>query len=218
MPLWSNFRMGFKETSLQRVCMKMKNWSLKTLHRLLTICYGISPNLKLPNRIELILEVEDDLGIISQSIPFDMQISVAEKPLTFWQSFLKLQLTPQRWIILGSVLVTGIVLVLAIVLAGKRKNFWREHSATSERRTDPLTQPVPIRQEISRLGNAIPSTYPQVIGQEVTAWLVPLNDRYEALRAKAIPLNPTGTDYWKRFHVNPDWLFPLPPCRMYTPD
>jgi len=137
---------------------------------------------------ELVLEVEDNLGIISQSIPLDVQINVAEKPLTFWQSLLKLQLSTERWIILGSVLTTGIVLVLAIVLAGKRRNFWRQHSAARERRTDPLTQPVPIRQEISRMGNVVPGTYPQVKGQEVSAWLVPLNDRYEALRTKAIPL------------------------------
>jgi hypothetical protein len=137
---------------------------------------------------ELVLEVEDNLGIISQSIPLDVQINIAEKPLTFWQSLLKLQLTTERWIILGSVLTTGVVLVLAIVLAGKRRNFWRQHSAARERRTDPLTQPVPIRQEISRLGNVVPGTYPQVKGQEVSAWLVPLNDRYEALRTKAIPL------------------------------
>jgi hypothetical protein len=137
---------------------------------------------------ELVLEVEDNLGIISQSIPLDVQINVAEKPLTFWQSLLKLQLTTDRWIILGSVLTTGVVLVLAIVMAGKRRNFWRQHSAARERRTDPLTQPVPIRQEISRLGNVVPGTYPQVKGQEVGAWLVPLNDGYEALRTKAIPL------------------------------
>ncbi len=137
---------------------------------------------------ELVLEVEDNLGIISQSIPIDIQINVAEKPLTFWQSLIKLQLTPERWLILGSVLTTGVVLVLAIVMAGKRRNFWRQHSAARERRTDPLTQPVPIRQEISRLGSVVPGTYPQVIGKEVSAWLVPLNDRYEALRTKAIPL------------------------------
>jgi pSer/pThr/pTyr-binding forkhead associated (FHA) protein len=34
----------------------------------------------------------------------------------------------------------------------------------------------------------MPGTYPQVKGQAVTAWLVPLNDRFETLRAKAIPL------------------------------
>lgn len=137
---------------------------------------------------ELELEVEDNLGIKSRSIPMDVQINVAEKPLTFWESLLKLQLTTERWIILGSVLTTGIVLVLAIVLAGKRRNFWRQHTAARERRTDPLTQPVPIRQEISRLGNVVPGPYPLVKGQEVSAWLVPLNDRYEAIRTKAIPL------------------------------
>jgi hypothetical protein len=138
--------------------------------------------------VELVLEVEDSLGLVTQSIPINVEIDVAEKPLSFWQALVQLKLTPERWIILASVLTTGFVLVLAVVLAGKNRDFWRRNSAARERRTDPLTQPVAVRQEISRLGSAGHSTYPQVSGQEVAAWLVPLNDGFEALRAKAIPL------------------------------
>ena len=138
--------------------------------------------------IELILEIEDSIGLKGRSIPLIVQVTVAEKPLSFWQALIQLQLSPQRWIILGSVLTTGIILVLAIVLAGKRRDFWKRQSAARERRTDPLTQPVSVRQEISRIDRAMPGTYPQVKGQAVTAWLVPLNDRFETLRAKAIPL------------------------------
>ncbi len=138
--------------------------------------------------VELTFEVEDNLGLVETSIPQIVQINVSEKPLTFWQSLVTFQLSPQRWIILGSVLATGSVLVIAVVLAGRRRFFWRQQSAARERRTDPLTQPVPVRQEISRLNSAPPSTYPLIKGQEVTAWLVPLNNHFEALRAKAIPL------------------------------
>lgn len=138
--------------------------------------------------VELILEVEDNIGLKGRSIPLNVQITVDEKPLSFWQALIRLQLSTKRWIILGSVLTTGIILVLAIVLAGKRRDFWKKQSAARERRTDPLTQPVSVRQEISRMDSALPGTYPSVKGQVVTAWLVPLNDRFETLRAKAIPL------------------------------
>lgn len=138
--------------------------------------------------VELTFEVEDSLGLIQKSIPQVVKINVAEKPLTFWQSLITFQLSLQRWIILGSVLATGSVLVIALILAGKRRFFWQQQSAARERHTDPLTQPVPVRQEISRQSSAPPSTYPQINGQEVTAWLVPLNNLFEALRAKAIPL------------------------------
>ena len=138
--------------------------------------------------VQLTFEVEDSLGLVETSIPQIVQINVAEKPLTFWQSLVTFQLSPQRWIILGSVLATGSVLIIAVVLAGKRRFFWRQQSAARERRTDPLTQPVPVRQEISRVASASPSTYPLIKGQEVSAWLVPLNNHFEALRAKAIPL------------------------------
>ncbi len=139
--------------------------------------------------VELVLEVEDSLGLIEKSIPQNVQITVAEKPLTFWQSLVTFQLSTKRWILLGSVLATGAVLIFAITLAGKRRHFWRQQSAARERRTDPLTQPVAVRQEISRLANAAPTPYPIIKGQPVNAWLVPLNDHFEALRSKAIPLS-----------------------------
>ncbi len=139
--------------------------------------------------IELSIEIEDLLGLKAQSQPALVQISVAEPPLTFWQSLVRLQLSTERWIILGSVLTTGAVLVIAIVLAGKRRSYWRDQSAARDRRTDPLTQPVAIHQEIPRKSTVISSNYPNINGQPVKAWLVPLNERFEVIRAKAIPLN-----------------------------
>lgn len=145
-------------------------------------------NIETSKNAELVLEVEDSLGLIEKSIPQNVQIMVSEKPLTFWESLITFQLSTKRWILLGSVLATGAVLIFAISLAGKRRHFWRQQSAARGRRTDPVTQPVAVRQEISRLASAIPTPYPLVKGQPVNAWLVPLNDHFEALRAKAIPL------------------------------
>ena len=137
---------------------------------------------------ELVVEVQDELGLTARTLPVLVALTVADPPLTFWQSLVRMQLTPERWIILASVLTTGSVLVVAVVLAGRRRNFWRERSAARERRSDPLTQPVPICQEISRKSSAPSASYPKVNGDEVSAWLVPLNERFEVLRQKAIPL------------------------------
>jgi hypothetical protein len=139
--------------------------------------------------ISLKVEVEDNLGLVGQTQPVLVSVSVAERPLTFWQSLLTMQMTSERWIILGSVVTTGSVLVVAIILAGRRRAYWRERSAARKLRTDPLTQPVIIRQESLRSAAIPAAQYPQVGGQNVAAWLVPLNERFEAMRQKAIPLN-----------------------------
>ena len=139
--------------------------------------------------VEISIKVQDELGLVGQSEPALVQVTVAEPPLTFWQSIIRFQLSTERWIILASVLTTGAVLVVAVVLAGRRRNDWREKSAAREKRTDPLTQPVAIRQEIPRSSPVKYDNYPKTSGQSVSAWLVPLNERFEVIRSKAIPLN-----------------------------
>ena len=139
--------------------------------------------------VEISIKVQDELGLVGQSEPALVQVTVAEPPLSFWQSIIRFQLSTERWIILASVLTTGAVLVVAVVLAGRRRNDWREKSAAREKRTDPLTQPVAIRQEIPRSSPVKYDNYPKTSGQAVSAWLVPLNERFEVIRSKAIPLN-----------------------------
>jgi len=139
--------------------------------------------------VEISIMVQDELGLVGQSEPALVQVMVAEPPLTFWQSIIHFQLSTERWIILASVLTTGAVLVVAVVLVGRRRDVWRERSAAREKRTDPLTQPVAIRQEIPRSGPVKYNSYPKTSGQAVSAWLVPLNERFEVIRSKAIPLN-----------------------------
>ena len=139
--------------------------------------------------VEISITVQDELGLVGQSEPALVQVTVAEPPLSFWQSIIHFQLSTERWIILASVLTTGAVLVVAVALAGRRRNDWRERSAAREKRTDPLTQPVPIRQEIPRSSPVKYDNYPKTSGQVVSAWLVPLNEHFEVIRSKAIPLN-----------------------------
>ncbi len=130
------------------------------------------------------IEAQDTLNLKTNTAPLLIFIENAEQPLTFWQSVL--QLSPQRWIILVSVLSTGTVLVLAIFLIGKRNNFWRNRTEQRKRYNDPVTQPVPIRQD--RPSQPVKRSYPKSNGNGVNAWLVPLDENFIAIREKAVPL------------------------------
>jgi len=133
------------------------------------------------------IEVEDSLGIKARTQPTVMDITVAPIPLTFWEGLMRLELTPERWIILASVLVSGTILVIAIVLVGKRQAFWREQAAKHKRRIDPVTQPVKIKQADERSG--LVSVGNSAAGKQVEAMLIPLNDRYEPDRKRTVALD-----------------------------
>ena len=134
-----------------------------------------------------LVEVEDSLGIVTRTQPALIEISVAPIPLTFWEGLLRLELSPERWIILAGVLIAGTVLVVAIVFVGKRQAFWRDQAAKRQRKIDPVTQPVKIKQAdaIPGKGNAVQAS----IGKQVEAMLIPLNERYEANRKKTVVLD-----------------------------
>lgn len=134
-----------------------------------------------------LVEVEDSLGIVTRTQPALIEISVAPIPLTFWEGLLRLELSPERWIILAGVLIAGTVLVVAIVFVGKRQAFWRDQAAKRQRKIDPVTQPVKIKQadDIPGKGNAVQAS----IGKQVEAMLIPLNERYEANRKKTVVLD-----------------------------
>jgi hypothetical protein len=134
------------------------------------------------------VEIEDSLGIIARTQPTLMEITVEPVPLTFWEGLMRLELSPERWIILASVLVAGMVLLVAIILVGKRKTFWKEQSAARNRRTDPVTQPVKIKQE-SIYNKKSGDQKTQSTGKQVDAMLVPVNDSFEPNRQKTVALD-----------------------------
>lgn len=134
-----------------------------------------------------LVEVEDSLGIVTRTQPALIEISVAPIPLTFWESLLRLELSPERWIILAGVLIAGTVLVVAIVFVGKRQAFWRDQAAKRQRKIDPVTQPVKIKQADDIPGKGSAGQAP--IGKQVEAMLIPLNERYEANRKKTVVLD-----------------------------
>lgn len=133
------------------------------------------------------VEIEDSFGLKARTQPAVIDVSVAPVPLTFWEGLLRLELTPERWIILASVLIAGTVLLTAIVLVGKRQAFWREQAAKRQRKIDPVTQPVKIKQADDRAGNGSPGR--TSIGKQVEAMLIPLNERYEPNRKKTVVLD-----------------------------
>jgi len=133
------------------------------------------------------VEIEDSFAMKARTQPAVIDVTVAPVPLTFWEGLLRLELTPERWIILASVLIAGMVLVTAIVLVGKRQAFWREQAAKHQRKIDPVTQPVKIKQADHRSGNGTPGR--ASIGKQVEAMLIPLNERYEPNRKKTVVLD-----------------------------
>ena len=137
--------------------------------------------------ISFFVEIEDSLGFQARTQPSLIDITVAPMPLTFWEGLMRLELTPERWIILASVLVTGTILIVAIVLVGKRQAFWREQAAKHKRRIDPVTQPVKIKQADERSKSGIPGN--QAVGKQVEAMLIPLNECYEPNRKKTVVLD-----------------------------
>jgi hypothetical protein len=137
--------------------------------------------------IEYLLEIEDSLGITARTQPVVMKISVAPLPLTFWEGLLRLELSPERWIILASVLTAGTVLVVAVALVGKRKAFWRDQATKHQRKSDPVTQPVKIKQADERDGKG--SAAQSSTGKQVEAMLIPMNERYEPNRKKTVVLD-----------------------------
>lgn len=133
------------------------------------------------------IEIEDSFGIKARTQPAVIDITVAPIPLTFWEGLLRLELTPERWIILASVLIAGTVLLTAIILVGKRQAFWRDQAAKRQRKIDPVTQPVKIKQADDRAANGTPGR--ATIGKQVEAMLIPLNERYEPNRKKTVALD-----------------------------
>lgn len=133
------------------------------------------------------VEVEDVLGLSAQTEPTIINISVEPIPLTFWEGLMRLELSPERWIILASILIAGTVLIVAIVFVGKKQSFWREQTKLRKRFVDPVTQPVKINQDGSGKKKAAGGKHSA--GKQVEAMLVPLNDQFEPNRQKTVVLD-----------------------------
>ncbi len=137
--------------------------------------------------ISFSIEMEDQLGLSASTQPALIEIQVDPMPLTFWEGLKRLELTPERWIILASIILSGSVLIIAIVLVGKRKAFFREQAAKRKRAIDPLTQPVKIKQADERSKRS--GKKPPIPAKKVEALLIPLNAHYEPDRKKTVALD-----------------------------
>jgi hypothetical protein len=93
-------------------------------------------------RVLLQIRMEDSLGMQGSSIETAVQITVQPKETTFIE-----RLVTRRWpVILAAVLLPALILLSVLYLARRRQSLKKRRE---ERRAyrDPLTQPVPIRQE-----------------------------------------------------------------------
>ncbi|HSM23892.1 MAG TPA: FHA domain-containing protein, partial [Anaerolineaceae bacterium] len=133
------------------------------------------------------VEIEDELGIHAQTEPTIIDITIEPVPLTFWEGLLRLELTPERWIILASILTAGMVLILALVFVGKKQAFWREQAKARKRQIDPVTQPVKINQDGLRKSKG--ESGRRLASKEVEAMLVPVNDQFEPDRKRTVVLD-----------------------------
>lgn len=133
------------------------------------------------------IEIEDSLGLVTQTQPAVIDITIEPLPLTFWEGLLRLELTPERWIILASILTAGMVLIVALVFVGKKQAFWREQAKARKRNVDPVTQPVKINQD--GLGKSKGESGRRIASKEVEAMLVPVNDQFEPDRKKTVVLD-----------------------------
>jgi hypothetical protein len=133
------------------------------------------------------VEVEDELGLSALTEPAIIDIKVEPVPLTFWEGLLRLELTPERWIILASILIAGTVLIVAIVFVGKKQSFWREQLKIRKQMIDPVTQPVKINQD--GFGKNKIARDRATTEKQVDALLVPMKDLFEPDRKKTVVLD-----------------------------
>jgi hypothetical protein len=131
--------------------------------------------------IPFYIEVEDVLGLRSQTQEVEILLTVAGKPLSFWEGLKSLKLTPERWVILAVVLVSGTVLTAAIVLVGKRRAFWRNLAKRNRVKKGAQSQLVET--------NSSEESVAKGGSREVQAMLIPLNERYQPDRKKTVALD-----------------------------
>jgi hypothetical protein len=134
------------------------------------------------------VEVDDALGMTGSSIDIPVQLAVPPRPLTQWEK-IQAFLTPQRLVILASLLVALTALALTLVFSRRGRS---GKQPTRQEQIDPLTQPVPIPQDRSRSRSAAverPSWPVAAAGVPAPARLVRLseNDR-QPVPGSSIPL------------------------------
>jgi hypothetical protein len=98
-----------------------------------------------PARLMLRVEAEDVLGLTGTSIetPVDILVAVPVKT-SLLDNF-----SESGLIAVGAVTIAGAALTLVLVLTGRRR-WGKRHPNDKKRMKDPLTQPVPIRQDDTR--------------------------------------------------------------------
>jgi len=84
-------------------------------------------------------EIVDTLGYTSQTVELPLNITVADKPITFFSN--------TRLVTAVAIGAAALVLLAVIIFAERRRSHPKEDAETVRKRNDPLTQPVSIPQE-----------------------------------------------------------------------
>jgi len=91
---------------------------------------------------ELVVEVVDSLGMSKASMGIPVTITVVHAP-TGGQAFLAKY---RAYIAIGAIVLAGIILTIILLSGRARVKSRRERQEARRRKTDPVTQPVPIQQ------------------------------------------------------------------------
>jgi hypothetical protein len=138
------------------------------------------------------VEAVDTLDLTGSSIEVPVEILV-EQPA---RNRLIENVSENGMIALGAMTAAGAILALVMVLTSNRRKLQRKKAANDRKALkDPLTQPVPIRQDaprskkVSTTSNWIAPVWPKADGQNAPARLVALDNNEQPITGGVIALS-----------------------------
>jgi hypothetical protein len=143
------------------------------------------------------VEVVDTLGLTGASIETPVQVVVAPRP----ETSLFERISERGLIAVGAVALAG--MVLGLVLVGENRLRGRRKRGDKRRMEDPVTQPVPIQQDVQaskplglrgKRAASEPGSWPKASpAQAVTARLIRVTEDEHTVPGSLIPLNRSET-------------------------
>ena len=93
-------------------------------------------------RVMIQAHIEDSLGLENVSIETAVQISIVPKQMSFIE-----KLATRRWPVILAIVVLAALILLSVLYLARRRLATKKRREERRAYRDPLTQPVPIRQE-----------------------------------------------------------------------
>ncbi|MEN4099632.1 MAG: FHA domain-containing protein, partial [Anaerolineaceae bacterium] len=136
------------------------------------------------------VEVEDELGLVARSIETIVQVEVEPIRLSLFDRFLATGWAP----VFAGIGLAGVILILALVIAGRKTAHAVHNQPKIRRKGDPLVQEVAIRQEQPARGRRVvhkaqPATVPRLPDYaQAPAFLVRISESGHPLPSSRIAL------------------------------